>query len=226
MSKVLAIALLFVLGAGATVAAGAATEPSQISAYGPGQHGELGGVGILGGPGNNQIAVRSPGPSTVVVSDTIGATALQGCQAWAPGYSCGCESIDATSVSCNTPYGLDVGARLMNGDDAIRVVDPLILRATSGRGADRMTGNARDDFLRSDEGRDRLSGRAGDDELFGGSGHDFAYGGGGDDLLWVHDRDRDQVIDCGPGNDRAVIDRQLDPEPLRCEHVRFGSIGG
>jgi Ca2+-binding RTX toxin-like protein len=114
----------------------------------------------------------------------------------------------------------------MDGDDTIRVLAPMVVRATGGRGADRLTGNALDDYLRGDEGRDRLSGDAGKDEIFSGRGHDFAYGGGGNDLLWVRDRDRDRVIDCGRGNDRAFIDRKLDPEPLRCEHVRFGPLNG
>jgi Ca2+-binding RTX toxin-like protein len=88
-----------------------------------------------------------------------------------------------------------------------------------GRGEDRLTGNRLNDYLRGDQRSDRLSGRAGKDDLYGDAGHDYVFGGGGNDLLWVQDDDRDDVIDCGAGNDRAYIDRELDPEPLRCEHV-------
>lgn len=227
MARLLAVTALVVGGAAATVAAGVTTEPSQISAYGPGWHGEPGGVSILGSSAGNQIVVRGPAPSTIVVSDESGATAVQGCHVSAPGGSaCGCESIDSTTVSCHTPYGTDIGVAGMDGDDTIRALDPMVLRATGGRGADRLTGNVRNDFLSGVGRADVLSGRAGKDRLFTGPGRDFAYGGAGNDLLWVHDNDRDQVIDCGPGDDRAYIDRGLDPQPLRCEHIRYGPRGG
>jgi hypothetical protein len=45
------------------------------------------------------------------------------------------------------------------------------------------------------------------------------FGGSGDDRLDAVDDRRDAVINCGPGNDRAVIDR-MDPFPQNCEVVR------
>jgi hypothetical protein len=31
--------------------------------------------------------------------------------------------------------------------------------------------------------------------------------------------DRDKTIDCGSGDDRAIIDRDLDPDPRHCERI-------
>ena len=65
-------------------------------------------------------------------------------------------------------------------------------------GNDRVDGGAGDDLLRGGSGNDRVTGGSGVDTMFGGSGNDR--------LDAVDDR-RDAVINCGPGNDRAVIDR-------------------
>jgi Ca2+-binding RTX toxin-like protein len=128
-------------------------------------------------------------------------------------------------VGCHTPYGTDIGAAGADGDDTIRALDPVVLRAVGGRGADGLSGNASNDYLNGVGRSDVLKGRAGKDRLFAGPGRDLVYGGGGNDFLWALDDDRDRVIDCGRGNDRAFIDRHLDPEPIRCEHVHFGRKG-
>jgi Ca2+-binding RTX toxin-like protein len=221
-----AVALL----ACAIASASASGEPGQVSAHGPGSHAEPGGVGILGSSDDDQIEVRSPAADTIVVFDLVGLTAVQDCQlqfefsSWGPDV-CGCDPVDTMNVTCDTPYGMDVSAGLGGGDDALSVIDPMTLRASGGGGADRLTGSSLADYLRGGQGPDRVSGGQGDDQLFPFRGRDAVYGGPGNDFLWLHNGDRDRVIDCGPGNDRAYVDRANDPDPLGCEHVRFAPRG-
>jgi Ca2+-binding RTX toxin-like protein len=61
------------------------------------------------------------------------------------------------------------------------------------------------DTLVGGAGSDRLDGGAGNDVLTGGPGRDTLLGGKGSDTIYAADGERD-VIDCGPGNDRAVVD--------------------
>ena len=62
---------------------------------------------------------------------------------------------------------------------------------------------------------DTIDGGKGNDELVGGKGKDDLYGGGGNDLVNARDGARDRRINCGPGNDRAKVDR-VDPDPVSC----------
>lgn len=55
--------------------------------------------------------------------------------------------------------------------------------AQSGGGADRLTGNGRDNALIAGAGADVLNGRGGDDRLIGGKGQDDLSGGNGADTL-------------------------------------------
>ena len=231
VSKLLVMLAVVGLLVGAIAPARAMSQASQVLAHGPGSHGEPGGIAVVGSPGDNQIEIRSPGPDTIVVFVLAGAVPVRECHlqfefsSWGPD-ACGCESVDSMNASCNTPYGMDVYAELGDGDDIVSLFDPMILRATGGAGADRLSANTQDDFLRGGMGPDRLSGRQGNDRLYTRQGQDSVFGGAGNDFLWALDRDRDHIIDCGAGNDRAFIDRNLDPEPLHCEYVRFGPIDG
>ena len=54
-------------------------------------------------------------------------------------------------------------------------------------------------------GRDRLDGGGDDDQVVGGFDEDALLGGAGDDVLFAVDGRRD-VVDCGPGQDRAEVD--------------------
>jgi Ca2+-binding RTX toxin-like protein len=56
-------------------------------------------------------------------------------------------------------------------------------------------------------GRDRLNGLSGGDCLNGNRGRDRLRGGPGDDVLRARDGRRD-VLDCGPGQDKAIVDRR------------------
>jgi Ca2+-binding RTX toxin-like protein len=63
-------------------------------------------------------------------------------------------------------------------------------------GNDTILGGAGDDFL---------DGGAGNDVITGGAGADKIFGGAGSDTIYAADGERD-VIDCGDGQDRAVVD--------------------
>ena len=104
-----------------------------------------------------------------------------------------------------------------------------------GEGPGRLVGGPGDDVLLSETGRSRLDGGAGDDrleagrqrdELRGGPGddslvsawrNDELYGGSGDDMIEARDR-RKTFVDCGPGHDRAFVDRR--DRVKNCEVVR------
>ena len=84
-------------------------------------------------------------------------------------------------------------------------------------GADLLRGSAAADCLYGDRGPDRVLGRGGGDVLLGGTGRDRLSGGDGTDLLHAADGSRD-VVHCGAGRDRAVVDRH--DRASRCERVR------
>lgn len=79
---------------------------------------------------------------------------------------------------------------------------------------DYLAGGGHDDIIFGRGGNDTLLGGAGDDRIYGGKGNDVitpgagadqVFGGPGSDTIYAADGERD-VIDCGPGRDRAVVD--------------------
>jgi hypothetical protein len=85
-------------------------------------------------------------------------------------------------------------------------------------GRDKVNGNGGDDDIRGGGGRDKVNGGAGDDVIRGGRGQDRIKGGAGDDFVRAVRGARDR-IDCGAGNDIAVINERKD-RTRRCEQVR------
>ncbi|HEX6788402.1 MAG TPA: hypothetical protein VF091_04100 [Gaiellaceae bacterium] len=73
------------------------------------------------------------------------------------------------------------------------------------------------DTLLGGAGDDRIYGGSGNDVITGGSGEDHIYGGAGSDTIYAADGERD-IIDCGPGRDRAVVDIGID-KTVNCEVV-------
>ena len=71
--------------------------------------------------------------------------------------------------------------------------------------------------MRGHAGFDHLEGNKGPDKLFGGKGHDLLEGGPGSDLVKAADS-RPDVVDCGRGRDKAIVDRG--DLVRRCERVR------
>src|SRR5262249_41779824 len=89
-----------------------------------------------------------------------------------------------------------------------------------------LAGGGHDDVIYGLGGNDTLLGGAGDDRIFGGpgndvitggSGADHLYGGPGSDTIYAADGERD-IIDCGSGRDRAVVDVGID-KVVNCEVV-------
>jgi Ca2+-binding RTX toxin-like protein len=88
-----------------------------------------------------------------------------------------------------------------------------------GPGADSVTGDDGSDLLWGGHGNDTLEGGNGPDLLFGGKGLDTLEGGEGNDVLRTVDRDAlPDIVDCGPGRDRAVI--RVGDVAVNCERVR------
>jgi dienelactone hydrolase len=84
-------------------------------------------------------------------------------------------------------------------------------------GDDRIRGKGGDDCVKGNTGQDRVKGNDGDDKVSGGPGKDKLGGGTGDDKLKARRGGRD-VVRCGKGKDRAVVDRR---DRVRgCERVR------
>ncbi len=76
-------------------------------------------------------------------------------------------------------------------------------------------GQAGNDILKGFGQGDLLVGGSGDDRIDGGKGEDNLDGGAGDDVINARDGARDARIDCGPGDDRAIVDK-VDPKPVSC----------
>jgi hypothetical protein len=103
-------------------------------------------------------------------------------------------------------------------------------------------GTARADEIRARGGNDRVLAAAGADVIDGGTGSDRIDAGAGNDLVRARDGTRD-VVACGPGQDRAIVDvldvtrgceavvrpSLLDvpttPSRIAIENARFGSSG-
>jgi Ca2+-binding RTX toxin-like protein len=92
--------------------------------------------------------------------------------------------------------------------------------------ADRLAGTPKRDVLEGRMGDDRLSGKSGRDILVGGGGadkllggpaYDLLRGGGGDDVINARDGEPDLII-CGRGVDRAVVDA-VEDGVFDCEEV-------
>jgi Ca2+-binding RTX toxin-like protein len=102
-------------------------------------------------------------------------------------------------------------------------------RANGGRGSDDINGGRGNDHINGGAGDDRLRGGSGDDVLTDDNGVDRFSGGTGDDRINARDRrgrhDGRDVVDCGAGNDTALVD---DDDVVRhCEHVeRAGDDNG
>jgi hypothetical protein len=88
---------------------------------------------------------------------------------------------------------------------------------------DVILGNGGNDTLLGGAGDDRINGGAGNDIINGGSGADRLVGGPGSDTIKAADGERD-VVDCGRGRDRAVVD-SFD-KTTDCEVVETASASG
>lgn len=72
-------------------------------------------------------------------------------------------------------------------------------------GHDTLNGANGDDCVNGANGDDTVNGGNGNDRVTGGGGKDIVRGGSGDDKLKAIDGSTD-VVNCGPGNDKAWVD--------------------
>ncbi|MDX6441213.1 MAG: hypothetical protein QOE43_942 [Gaiellaceae bacterium] len=118
------------------------------------------------------------------------------------------------AVTVTNAYGKAVV--LSAPSDAISAAPPHVRgrRIVGTSKGEYLAGGGHDDVIFGLGGNDTLLGGAGDDRIYGGSGNDVItggagadhlYGGRGSDTILAADGERD-IIDCGPGNDRAVVD--------------------
>src|SRR5437588_1634440 len=105
------------------------------------------------------------------------------------------------SASAATPAHAAVRCTITGtpGDDT--------LRGTAHR--DIICGLGGNDTIYAGAGNDVVSGGPGNDVIYPGPGKDRVYAGADNDLIYAYDRQRD-LIDGGPGIDRARIDPKLD----------------
>jgi RTX calcium-binding nonapeptide repeat (4 copies) len=128
------------------------------------------------------------------------------------------------------------------GTDGSNAVE---IYAAADREPSSIDGRGGADDLRSGSGRETIDGGGGDDRVEGGFNHDVLTGGPGKDVIYgdstagncgghgqsctipfgndtidARDGEADQV-DCGPGDDRAVVDA-LDTVATNCETVEGG----
>jgi hypothetical protein len=122
-------------------------------------------------------------------------------------------------------YGMIMGGP---GRDDLRVVVRGNALFHGGRGEDVLVGGRRRDLLAGGVGPDllvggrrfdELDGGPGRDQIAGGRGPDAVFADAGRDLIRAADGDRD-MIQCGPGADRAYVDRR--DETTGCERVVVG----
>jgi Ca2+-binding RTX toxin-like protein len=75
-----------------------------------------------------------------------------------------------------------------------------------GQDVEDIFGSDANDTLRGNAAANTIDGGAGNDVIDGGGGTDAIYGGVGDDIITARDGRVDR-IECGPGRDRAIVDR-------------------
>lgn len=200
-------ALLLVVVASPAAGAGQA-RPSQVDSFPPVRR--PGQLNIQGGPANNHITVEfESSTARYEISDSAGVLA-----------GVDCEAIDPDEVQCRRWPRDGFAAGLGPGDDRFR----MLMRGrggslSGGRGDDEIYSGDHRNVMLGQGGQDDLRGRGGNDSLFGDPGHDLLVGGAGNDRLEARNRDRERLIDCGVGNDVALIDPRLDPSPVGCEVV-------
>jgi hypothetical protein len=132
-----------------------------------------------------------------------------------------------TAMTTVPQTGIPTPTTPTDDTDETRTFEPDWIRRIGTNRTDRLLGTGGHDFLfgrggndtlRGLEGNDQLDGGPGDDLLDGGAGadriscgtglRDGVRAGAGSDSIQCRDRGRGRdVVDCGPGRDRAVVDR-------------------
>jgi Ca2+-binding RTX toxin-like protein len=207
MTRKLALALGAVGLISLALAPGAVATTVQLTDQAPPDPDQL---VVTGSMESNEITVTYDAPSgTYVVAD-----------ATEPVAGTGCIWVNTHAEICQTTPDAELEVTGQEGRDRIEVATgtPKIgATIDGGKGRDVLRGGSGPDDLSGGGGHDVIRGRSGADALtdFGG---DWYYGGRGRDILYALNDDRERRIDCGVGEDQAVVDEK-DPEPRDCEKV-------
>ena len=128
---------------------------------------------------------------------------------------------------CSTAGAAPTGCSPGPGDDTVAGTEGNDFQA-GGPGDDTQDGGAGDDVIFANQGRDTTEGGDGNDRLCAlsfkdvdgpdDSAGDTVRGGAGDDRIAVRDGERD-VVNCGPGIDKAILDFKDVVEDGSCEVV-------
>jgi hypothetical protein len=194
----------------ANVAAGDGDDSVDGPAYdvdgGPGNDVLTGASVEHGGPGNDTLRGADTGSSLDggAGRDTISGgsgndTIVDAANPGEPDVVDGGDGVDTMSYA-GRAAGMTVTLQQpLAGEDQLSAIESL----RGGNGDDKLTGDAGPNVLEGGPGADQLYGGEGGDTLAGGSGADTLVGEGGDDTLDPGEDRSYNLLDCGPGQDRA-----------------------
>jgi Ca2+-binding RTX toxin-like protein len=129
------------------------------------------------------------------------------------------NNVWAANIVCPPFTGSNVCNGTPNNDNMQASSGRVIMRGNLG--ADNIAGKTGNDFIVGENGADRINGGAGDDIIFHG---DWGSGLEGCPVLPARQSDGSRdLIDCGAGFDRAVINVSVDHDLAQdCEQVLSG----
>jgi Ca2+-binding RTX toxin-like protein len=146
----------------------------------------------------------------------------------------------AATINC---AGVPSSQNCLGSPQSDNILGDIKANRICGQGGnDYILGRGGNDFLRGNEGNDRILGADGGDQIIGDNfidcppgttvtGADILQGGPGEDIMFHGNTgfggkgptDPDgfkDIIDCGPGDDRAFINTATDGDvAMNCEHV-------
>ena len=219
---------LLLAGMGGNDAIEAADFPFSVSVF------AIGGEGndtVKGGEGSEDVLVDGPGSGKDVLSGLGGDEALthnggadellggNGNDLFLSNSVCDGEHVVGGPGRDNSSW-----ARFKEG------VEANLASGTAGRpgsadvpacGGAPLDSIAEVEDLEGSGSGDVFYGDGGPNQLLGHPGPDSYFAGAGEDSILANSGDADEVIDCGPDNDTALIDRAQygDPVPVECETV-------
>jgi Ca2+-binding RTX toxin-like protein len=203
------VGLMLALGPGASsaIAAGgeASTSPTQLR-Y------EATETGVAGDDVTNVVTISREGEN-YRVTDTSGITSGN------VGAGCRVQFDQPPSVLCPAAGITSIQVQLKTGGDTLTVNSNVVIpvTVTGGPGDDTLNGGSGNDAIRGDAGRDTVRGFAGDDRI---------------DTQGLPGGAEADVINCGAGNDTAIIDgfdgfeENTSTPPGGCEQVNPSATPG
>jgi Ca2+-binding RTX toxin-like protein len=149
-----------------------------------------------GGPGNDTLSGGN-GKDTYLFEDNWGVDTITSPQPRGDilDFSKLTQSVSVKNNSAKS------GTNTLNWDPTVRFG---VIRG--GAGGDILNANNSGTYLDGAAGQDWLLGGFSNDTLVGGAGPDYFAGGSGDDTIHANDRETDQLVVCGAGDDTVYYD--------------------